>query len=95
VNKTFKAMRTTRRNATRQFSPDNTLNTSPVIEEQVARSEENLAEEIPVEDIYTPGSLSKNKRSKKPSTEIESTTDEFEDESIDNNNAPDHIDERT
>lgn len=57
-------MRTTRRTTTRAFSPDNTLNTSPVIDEQIARSEENLTDETTVEEIYTPGSLSKDKKSK-------------------------------
>jgi hypothetical protein len=58
-------MRTTRRTTTRAFSPDNTLNTSPVIDEQIARSEENLTDETTVEEIYTPGSLSKDKEQAK------------------------------
>lgn len=57
-------MRTTRRTTTRAFSPDNTLNTSPVIDEQITRSEENLTDETTVEEIYTPGSLSKDGKSK-------------------------------
>ena len=57
-------MRTTRRTTTRAFSPDNTLNNSPVIDEQIARSEENLTDETTVEEIYTPGSLSKDGKSK-------------------------------
>lgn len=56
-------MRTTRRTTTRAFSPDNTLNSSPVIDEQKARSEENLTDETTVEEIYTPGSLSKDGKS--------------------------------
>lgn len=62
-------MRTTRRTTTRAFSPDNTLNTSPVIDQQVARSEENLTDETTVEEIYTPGSLSKEEQLKKDKTE--------------------------
>lgn len=57
-------MRTTRRTTTRAISPDNTLNNSPVIDEQIARSEENLTDETTVEEIYTPGSLSKDEKSK-------------------------------
>jgi hypothetical protein len=57
-------MRTTRRTTTRAFSPDNTLNNSPVIDEQIARSEENLTDETSVEEIYTPGALSKDGKSK-------------------------------
>ena len=57
-------MRTTRRTTTRAFSPDNTLNNSPVIEEQIARSEENLTDETTVEEIYTPGALSNDEKSK-------------------------------
>lgn len=56
-------MRTTRRTTTRAFSPDNTLNNSPVIDQHIARSEENLTDETPVEEIYTPGSLSKDEKS--------------------------------
>ncbi len=61
-------MRTTRRTTTRAFSPDNTLNNSPVIDEQIARSEENLTDETTVEEIYTPGSLSKDKDQSKDQT---------------------------
>ena len=57
-------MRTTRRTTTRAFSPDNTLNNSPVIDEQIARSEENLTDETTVEEIYTPGTLSNDEKSK-------------------------------
>ena len=57
-------MRTTRRTTTRAFSPDNTLNTSPAIDEQITRSEENLTDETTVEEIYTPGSLSKDGKTK-------------------------------
>ncbi len=57
-------MRTTRRTTTRAFSPDNTLNNSPVIDEQIARSEENLTDETTVEEIYTPGALSNDEKSK-------------------------------
>lgn len=62
-------MRTTRRTTTRAFSPDNTLNNSPVIDEQIARSEENLTDETTVEEIYTPGSLSKEEQLKKDKTQ--------------------------
>lgn len=61
-------MRTTRRTTTRAFSPDNTLNNSPVIDEQIARSEENLTDETTVEEIYTPGSLSKDNDQSKDQT---------------------------
>ncbi|HEY9006171.1 MAG TPA: hypothetical protein VIM75_08560 [Ohtaekwangia sp.] len=66
-------MRTTRRTTTKQFSPDNTLNTSPAIDEQIARTEENLTDETPVEDIYTPGTLSEEdqEKSKKPLSKSE------------------------
>ncbi|WP_333819690.1 hypothetical protein [Ohtaekwangia sp.] len=66
-------MRTTRRTTTKQFSPDNTLNTSPAIDEQIARTEENLTDETPVEDIYTPGALSEEdqEKSKKPLSKSE------------------------
>jgi hypothetical protein len=65
-------MRTTRRTTTRAFSPDNTLNNSPVIDEQIARSEENLTDETSVEEIYTPGALSNDEKSKEKEEEEQS-----------------------